>query len=242
MMPYETMQNPSAMISPVPVLDGSSVIFPSWRSRLEDMLAVQEDIKPASKLSKTICDAYEKNTLLAGFASKTTFGRPGMTQTYQLQICDHLLRGLNDFWKTIHDHLVYSPNKVSLDDAIGALEAHKIPTTTLLDHVNADSFNSASAAKTAAGTLERKVTILPTVPTRQLRRNQPHLKPVLAPLLQPNLAITLNTKGMKIVSMKLMSNGANGLNRQPLLVASTTPVQADGQFRCIKRVEEQTRE
>ncbi|KAI9630793.1 hypothetical protein KEM48_013561 [Puccinia striiformis f. sp. tritici PST-130] len=64
------------------------------------------------------------------------------------QICDCLLRGLDDSWKTIRDHLVYSPNEVSLDDAIGALEAHKIATSTSLDHVNADSFNSASAAKT----------------------------------------------------------------------------------------------
>ena len=37
------------------------------------------------------------------------------------QICDRLLRGLDDSWKTICDHLVYSPQEVSLDDAIGAL-------------------------------------------------------------------------------------------------------------------------
>ncbi|KAI9627280.1 hypothetical protein KEM48_009905 [Puccinia striiformis f. sp. tritici PST-130] len=227
------MQNPSAMISQVPVLDGSSVIFPSWRSRLEDMLAVQgvldivdgsllrpaannkpstrspeqrgyypdelsadwdtlsniarstikltlsvdlairyKDIKPASKLFKTICDAYEKNTracriLLEGnfwtarhdpnvpIAKWITRVRVAATDLTSVkltpgdqQICDRLLRGLDDSWKTIRDHLVYSPNEVSLDDAIGALEAHEIATTTSLDHVNADSFNSASAAKT----------------------------------------------------------------------------------------------
>ncbi|OAV94052.1 hypothetical protein PTTG_02860 [Puccinia triticina 1-1 BBBD Race 1] len=42
------------------------------------------------------------------------------------QICDRLLRGLDDSWKPIRDHLVYSPNEISLDNAIGALEAHKV--------------------------------------------------------------------------------------------------------------------
>ncbi|KNE92854.1 hypothetical protein PSTG_13764 [Puccinia striiformis f. sp. tritici PST-78] len=222
-MPYRTMQNPSAMISQVPVLDGSSVIFPSWRSRLEDMLAVEgvldivdgsllvqlpttnaqpnllnsvvttpmscrligtlcptsldlairyKDIKPASKLFKTICDAYEKNTRacrillednfwtarhdpnvpIAKWIARVRVAPTDLTSVKltpgDQQICDCLLRGLDDSWKTIRDHLVYSPNEVSLDDAIGALEAHEIATSTSLDHVNADSFNSASAAKT----------------------------------------------------------------------------------------------
>jgi hypothetical protein len=34
------------------------------------------------------------------------------------QICDRLVCGLNELWNTIRDHLVYSPNKVLLDDAV----------------------------------------------------------------------------------------------------------------------------
>ncbi|EHS62883.1 uncharacterized protein PGTG_21255 [Puccinia graminis f. sp. tritici CRL 75-36-700-3] len=41
------------------------------------------------------------------------------------QICEQLPRGLDELWKPIRDHLVYSPKEVSLDDAIGALEAHE---------------------------------------------------------------------------------------------------------------------
>ncbi|OAV88645.1 hypothetical protein PTTG_07066, partial [Puccinia triticina 1-1 BBBD Race 1] len=118
-MPYCVTQNPS-----VPQLDGNSVTFPAWQSRLKDVLAIQgvldivhgkvpcpqeqpsdakpivhtekgynpeefwtdwdtlsdvarltikltlsvdlsiryKDLKPASKLFDTICEAYEKNT------------------------------------------------------------------------------------------------------------------------------------------------------------------------------------
>jgi hypothetical protein len=50
------------------------------------------------------------------------------------QICDRLLRGLDDSWKPIRDHLVYSPNEMSLDDAIGALEAHEVSKQVSFDH------------------------------------------------------------------------------------------------------------
>ncbi|EHS63526.1 uncharacterized protein PGTG_21700 [Puccinia graminis f. sp. tritici CRL 75-36-700-3] len=40
-MPYRTTQNPSPLIPSVPQLDGNSVTFTSWRSRLEDVLAIQ---------------------------------------------------------------------------------------------------------------------------------------------------------------------------------------------------------
>jgi hypothetical protein len=54
---------------------------------------------------------------------------------------------LDDSWKTIRDHLVYSPNEVSLDDAIGALEAHEVSTTASLDHSASEPMFSASAVK-----------------------------------------------------------------------------------------------
>ncbi|EFP79573.1 uncharacterized protein PGTG_05894 [Puccinia graminis f. sp. tritici CRL 75-36-700-3] len=65
------------------------------------------------------------------------------------QICDRLIRGLDDSWKTIRDHLAYSPNKISLDDAVGALESHEISTNTPLDH--SDQLQSASAAVKGKG-------------------------------------------------------------------------------------------
>ncbi|KNE97486.1 hypothetical protein PSTG_09173 [Puccinia striiformis f. sp. tritici PST-78] len=40
-MPYRLTQNPSPLIPSVPQLDGNSVTFPAWRSRLEDVLAIQ---------------------------------------------------------------------------------------------------------------------------------------------------------------------------------------------------------
>ncbi|EFP82798.2 uncharacterized protein PGTG_08994 [Puccinia graminis f. sp. tritici CRL 75-36-700-3] len=40
-MPAQTVQNPSALIGNVPVLNGNSVTFPAWRTQLEDLLAIQ---------------------------------------------------------------------------------------------------------------------------------------------------------------------------------------------------------
>ncbi|EFP78269.1 uncharacterized protein PGTG_04225 [Puccinia graminis f. sp. tritici CRL 75-36-700-3] len=58
-------------------------------------------------------------------------------------ICDCLLRGLDNSWKPIRDHLVYVPNEVSLDDTIGALESHE-----LLTQVSSEVFDAlVSAAK-----------------------------------------------------------------------------------------------
>jgi hypothetical protein len=40
-MPYRLTQNPLPLIPSVPQLDGNSVVFPAWRARLEDVLAIQ---------------------------------------------------------------------------------------------------------------------------------------------------------------------------------------------------------
>ncbi|KAI9615798.1 hypothetical protein KEM48_005469 [Puccinia striiformis f. sp. tritici PST-130] len=213
-MPYRLTQNPSPLIPSVPQLDGNSVTFPAWRSRLEDVLAIQgvldivqgkvprpkeqptdskpivrtekgynpeefrvdwdtlsdiarstikltlsvdlsiryKDLKPASKLFDTICNAYEKNTRARQLMLEDSFWcarhdpnlpiakwiariRNAATDLISVkltpndqQICDRLLRGLDDSWKPIRDHLVYSPVEVSLDDAIGALESHEVST------------------------------------------------------------------------------------------------------------------
>jgi hypothetical protein len=230
-MPYRLTQNPSPLIPSVPVLDGNSVVFPSWLLCLKDVLAIEGvlnivegktpcpkaasdteakpivrtekgynpkdlradwdtlskiarstikltlsvnlsiqywDVKPAHKLYDTICDAYEKNTQAgrlrledafwqakhnpnAPIAKWITKVRNAATDLASVkltpgdqQICDRLLRGLDDSWKTIRDHLVYSPSEVSLDDVTGALEAHEVLTQD--DQI--DPSTSVSAAKT----------------------------------------------------------------------------------------------
>ncbi|KAA1066672.1 hypothetical protein PGT21_021777 [Puccinia graminis f. sp. tritici] len=134
-----------------------------------DLAIRYETVKPASKLFTTICDAYEKNTRARRIQLQDAFwtarhdpSQPVAKWIARLrmaasdlssvkltpadqQICDRLVRGLDDSWKTIRDHLVYSPNEVSLDDAIGALEAHEISTTTSLDH--SDHVHAAAIAK-----------------------------------------------------------------------------------------------
>ncbi|OAV85311.1 hypothetical protein PTTG_30623 [Puccinia triticina 1-1 BBBD Race 1] len=219
-MPARSIQNPSALIGNVPTLDGSSVTFPSWRTRLEELFAIvgvhnivtggllhpetdhkeskpltqgsqrlyyakesgsdwdtlsdmaratlkmklsinlamrYKETKPVSLLFKTICDAYEKNTRARRMMLQDSFWcarhdpkKPIATWISRIQntasdlksvkltpadqqVCDRLLRGLDESWKPIRDHLVYSPNKISLDNAIGALEAHEVSMQVSFD-------------------------------------------------------------------------------------------------------------
>jgi hypothetical protein len=137
---------------------------------LVDLSICYRNTKPAHKLFDTICEAYKKNTraccirlqdlfwhakhdpnaLIAKWIAKicnaaTNLASIKLTPNNQ-QICDCLLWGLDKSWKTIHDHLVYSPTKVSLDNAIGALEAHEV--LTQVSNENFDPSAMASAAKT----------------------------------------------------------------------------------------------
>ncbi|KAI9611975.1 hypothetical protein H4Q26_008065 [Puccinia striiformis f. sp. tritici PST-130] len=211
-MPPRTTQNPSALIRDVPVLDGTSVSFPAWRTRLEDLFAIQgfttsfptsllrggvrnqlgcplrcgsghlEDDNPCrpghsiqrSQASQSPlqdhmrrlreehsrkaydasrlfwCARHDPSQPIARWIAKvrntaSDLKSVKLTPADQ-QICDRLLRGLDDTWKPIRDHLVYSPNEISLDDAIGALEAHKVSTQISLDHT-ADSYANAADAK-----------------------------------------------------------------------------------------------
>ncbi|KAA1087687.1 hypothetical protein PGT21_035713 [Puccinia graminis f. sp. tritici] len=224
-MPYRLTQNPSPLIPSVPQLDGNSVVFPAWRSRIEDVLAIQgvldivqgkvprpkaeatdakplvrtekgynpeefrtdwdtlsdvarstikltlsvdlsiryRDIKPASKLYDQICEAYEKNTRarrlmledafwtakhdpnvpIAKWIAPVRMAASDLTSVkltpHNQQVCDRLLRGLDDSWKPIRDHLVYSPNEVLLDGTIGALESHEVSTQVSTDHYDASA-------------------------------------------------------------------------------------------------------
>ncbi|KAA1094611.1 hypothetical protein PGT21_026597 [Puccinia graminis f. sp. tritici] len=229
------LNNPSHLIPSIPVLDGNSVTFAAWRSRLLDVLALMNvldivnksllrpsdtkdkdnkasgrspdqkgfnpedfaadwdalsdiarstikltlsvdlairyaDVKPVSKLFSTIVDAYEKNTRARRVQLEDNFWLARHDPNVPIakwiarirkaasdlntakiapadqQVCDRLLRGLDDSWKTIRDHLVYSPKEVSLDDAIGALEAHELSTTPPVDQFGLETDASASAA------------------------------------------------------------------------------------------------
>jgi hypothetical protein len=136
-----------------------------------DLAIRYEGVKPAHKLYLTICDAYEKNTCARRLQLQDTFwtarhdpsqpiakwiARIRLAASVKLtpadqQICDRLLRGLDESWKTIRDHLVYSPSEISLDDAIGALEAHEISASTLLDSSATEPFHAAAAAAKSKG-------------------------------------------------------------------------------------------
>ncbi|KAA1106350.1 hypothetical protein PGT21_050156 [Puccinia graminis f. sp. tritici] len=242
-MPACSTQNPSALIGNVPVLDGNSFGFPAWRTRLEELFAIQgvhnivtgklvrpnidpkdskdvpakpvtqgsqkvyypeesatnwdtlsdvaratlkmtlsvdlairyKEVKPVNVLFKTICDAYEKNTRARRMMLQDSFwcarhdpNQPiakwiakirnaasdlksvKLTPADQ-QVCDRLLRGLDDSWKPIQDHLVYSPNEISLDDAIGALEAHEVSMQVSFENGSDAVVSAAIAKKKKAG-------------------------------------------------------------------------------------------
>ncbi|EFP76395.1 uncharacterized protein PGTG_02836 [Puccinia graminis f. sp. tritici CRL 75-36-700-3] len=136
-----------------------------------DLSIRYSDVKPASKLFSTIVDAYEKNTRARRVQLEDNFWSARHDPNAPIakwiarirkaasdlnsakiapadqQICDRLLRGLDESWKTIRDHLMYSPKEVSLDDAIGALEAHELSTTPPTDHFGHEADASVSAAK-----------------------------------------------------------------------------------------------
>ncbi|OAV85823.1 hypothetical protein PTTG_30245 [Puccinia triticina 1-1 BBBD Race 1] len=67
-MPPRSIQNPSALISNVPVLDGNSVGFPSWRTRLEELFAIvgtdykDKEIKPLTQGSQRLYYAKESGS------------------------------------------------------------------------------------------------------------------------------------------------------------------------------------
>ncbi|KAI9621351.1 hypothetical protein KEM48_007779 [Puccinia striiformis f. sp. tritici PST-130] len=116
-----------------------------------DLAIRYKDLKPAYDASRLFwCARHDPSQPIARWIAKvrntaSDLKSVKLTPADQ-QICDRLLRGLDDTWKPIRDHLVYSPNEISLDDAIGALEAHKVSTQISLDHT-ADSYANAADAK-----------------------------------------------------------------------------------------------
>ncbi|KAA1115311.1 hypothetical protein PGT21_035071 [Puccinia graminis f. sp. tritici] len=211
---YRQIQNVSALIPTIEALDGTASVFPRWRSRIEDVLGMQntldivkgtlpcpkdetkdaapysrppdakgynpkeskEDwdalsdtacslirltltnplaqryrkVKPALRLFTTIVNTYEKNTRArrirlqeAFWTAKHDPHKPialwigcvrvaaddllsiGELPTDR-QITDRLVGGLDLSWSAVRDSIVYTAVEMSLDDAVGALEAHEV--------------------------------------------------------------------------------------------------------------------
>jgi hypothetical protein len=142
---------------------------------LIDLAMQYKETKPVSLLFKTICDAYEKNTRARRMMLQDSFwcaqhnpNKPIATWISRIrntasnlksvkltpadqQVCDCLLRGLDESWKPIRDHLVYSPNEISLEDAIGALDAHKVSMQVSFDQTLETFVSSAVTRKKKPG-------------------------------------------------------------------------------------------
>jgi hypothetical protein len=66
-MPARTTQNPSVLIGSTPVLNGNSITFPAWRTRLEDLLAIQGVYKIVTgKLSQLETDYKDTKPIAQG--------------------------------------------------------------------------------------------------------------------------------------------------------------------------------
>jgi hypothetical protein len=218
-------------VSTVEALDGTAAVFPVWRSRIEDVLSMQNTLdivngslprpkedsksdssvarstdyskgynpkevvadwdalselactticltlsrplalryrktKPATRLFTTIVNAYENNTRARRICLQEAFweskhdpntpialwiGHVRVAADELLtinelptdrQIADRLVAGLDSSWSAVKDSIVYTAQEMSLDDTIGALEAHEVS----LNGKTSNDFASASFA------------------------------------------------------------------------------------------------
>ncbi|KAI9629737.1 hypothetical protein KEM48_012647 [Puccinia striiformis f. sp. tritici PST-130] len=94
---------------------------------LSDALSQRyRNVKPASRLFSTIVNAYEKNTCARRIQLQEASSYLGQTITIRSTNCRSSRRGLDKSWSTIRDTVVYASTELSLDDTIGALEAHEV--------------------------------------------------------------------------------------------------------------------
>ncbi|KAA1069529.1 hypothetical protein PGT21_027281 [Puccinia graminis f. sp. tritici] len=109
------------------------------RLTLTDPLAQQyRKVKPASRLFSTIVNAYEKNTRALAADELLSIGELPTDR----QITDRLVGGLDSSWSAVWDSIMYTAIKMSLDDTIGALEAHEVSLNGNTQH---DLVSAASA-------------------------------------------------------------------------------------------------
>ncbi|KAA1071560.1 hypothetical protein PGT21_011629 [Puccinia graminis f. sp. tritici] len=226
------IQNVANLISSIQVLDGTESVFPTWRSRLDDVLGFQNTldivkgtlprpkeasktepsatrsveytkgyspsdiatdwdalsdlacytirltlsnplaqryrkVKPASRLYSTIVNAYEKNTrarrmrlheafwnarhnpneVIALWIGQIRVASDDLLSIEELptdrQIADRLVGGLDPTWSNVRDSIVYTATEMSLDNVIGALEAHEVSLNGTKAH---DVISAASAS------------------------------------------------------------------------------------------------
>ncbi|EFP83933.2 uncharacterized protein PGTG_09646 [Puccinia graminis f. sp. tritici CRL 75-36-700-3] len=179
-MPIRTLNNPSHLIPSVPVLDGNSVTFAAWRSRLLNVLSVMNvlDIVDKSLLrpsdnkdSKTIGRSpdqkgYNPEDFAADWDALSDMARSTIKLTLSVDLAIRYgdVKPVSKLFSTIvnakmdrtdlkssvrSEHCKNSAvrSAVSLDDAIGALEAHELSTTPPPDQFGFDGDASVSAAK-----------------------------------------------------------------------------------------------
>jgi hypothetical protein len=150
-MPIRQMNNPSALIQTIPTLDGNSVTFPSWRNRLQNVLQIQGVLDIVNKTLPRPNNADSKEGKLAvrspeqrGY-NPEDYGADWDALSDMAVSTIQLTLSVDLSIRYIRDHLVYSPTEISLDDAIGALEAHEISTSTNLDFSNSEQVAAAAA-------------------------------------------------------------------------------------------------
>ncbi|KAA1097601.1 hypothetical protein PGT21_012940 [Puccinia graminis f. sp. tritici] len=200
---YRQVQNVSSLVATIESLDGMAAVFPCWRSRLEDVLGMQNTLdivkgslprpkdegkevasytRPADSkgynpkeskedwdaLSEMACSTirltltdplaqryhkafwtvrHDPNKPIALWIGCIRVAADDLLSIGELptnrQITDRLVGGLDSSWSAVRDSVVYTAAEMSLDDAIGALEAHKVS----LNGTNQSNLVSAASAK-----------------------------------------------------------------------------------------------
>ncbi|OAV86541.1 hypothetical protein PTTG_29846 [Puccinia triticina 1-1 BBBD Race 1] len=139
------------------------------RLTLSDPLSQRyRKVKPAHRLYSTIVNAYEKNTRarqmrlheafwntrhdpnepIALWIGQIQIAADDLLTVKELptdrQIADRLVSGLNPSWSNVRDAIVYTATEMSLNDVVGAMEAHKVS----LNGIKANDLAPFSAAYT----------------------------------------------------------------------------------------------
>jgi hypothetical protein len=149
------------------------------------------------------------------------------------KVCDRLLQGINDSWKPIHIHLVYSPNEVSLENTIAALELHQASTQVPTDHFDASASETKAKPKLGFCNCDQKGhhSSKCSITNHVLKR--PWLKLALERACLQPLATTQKMKRVMMKATKMMAVNLFGARKDEpqtyiTFVMNTTPVQVHG--------------
>ncbi|OAV90265.1 hypothetical protein PTTG_03471 [Puccinia triticina 1-1 BBBD Race 1] len=121
-----------------------------WLTLSDPLSQRYHKVKPASCLFSTIVNAYEKNTRaccmclhkafwtachdpnepIALWISHVRVAADDLLTVKEpltnCQIADRLVGGLDSSWSNVWDAIVYTATEMSLDDVLGAMEAHEV--------------------------------------------------------------------------------------------------------------------